>query len=125
MWMLHEACKAGLPFDEDKLQASGLLFEDGEPEVQTPAIRLDGRALPRSNSSTTNAQLPCNEGDIQRLETTAKLHDSLAFGGGMSALGVLSWQFMEYLTYESSAGRVVETNQLATSQRRGQRHRMP
>ncbi|KAK3648957.1 hypothetical protein LTR56_007089 [Elasticomyces elasticus] len=99
MWMLREACKAGMPFDEDKLQASGLLFEDGESEVQTPAIRLEGRALPRSNSSTTNAPLPCNEGDLQRLETASKLHDSLAFGGGMSALGVLSWQIMEYLPF--------------------------
>ncbi|KAK5685744.1 hypothetical protein LTR17_026966 [Elasticomyces elasticus] len=99
MWMLREARKAGMPFDEDKLRASGLIFDEGQQEVQTPAIRLDGQALPRSNSSTTNAPLPCNEGDLQRLETAAKLHDSLAFGGGMSALGVSSWQIMEYLPF--------------------------
>ncbi|KAK5684018.1 hypothetical protein LTS10_003882 [Elasticomyces elasticus] len=97
MWMLREAQKAGMPFDEDKLQASGLILDDGQQEVQTPAIRLDGQVLPRNNSSTTNAPLPCDEGDLQRLETVAKLHDSLTFGGGMSALGVLSWQMMEYL----------------------------
>ena len=88
-----------MPFDDDKLQASGLLVNGLTQAVETPIIRLDGHALSRTNSVPGDAPRIYNEDDLLRLETGTKIHDSLAFGGGMSWLGVLSWQCMEYLPF--------------------------
>ncbi|KAK0346471.1 hypothetical protein LTR02_005090 [Friedmanniomyces endolithicus] len=97
MWMLREARKAGMPFDEDKLQASGLLFDDSAWPVERPVTRSGDRELPQFYSGRSNGPKMCSEEDMYRLETATKLHDSLAFGGGLSRKSVLSWQLMEYL----------------------------
>nr|POE79514.1 uncharacterized protein CFP56_07579 [Quercus suber] len=92
----EKARLAGLPFDEDKLEASGLLVGDVARQADAPLLRLDGMPLPRTNSIETAPMINTEE-DWALLETKTKLHDSLAFGGGLSWTAVLAWQMMEWL----------------------------
>jgi len=95
--MLGEARKAGMPFDEDKLQASGLLFHDLTQPAEVPVMRPGDQALRQSHSGMSSGPKMCSRDDMDRLETATKLRDSLVFGGGLSRKSVLSWQLMEYL----------------------------
>ncbi|TKA30276.1 hypothetical protein B0A54_15354 [Friedmanniomyces endolithicus] len=97
IWMLGEARKAGMPFDEDKLQASELLFHDLTQPAEVPVMRPGDQALRQSHSGMSSGPKMCSREDMDRLETATKLHDSLVFGGGLSRKSVLSWQLMEYL----------------------------
>nr|POE59034.1 hypothetical protein CFP56_24304 [Quercus suber] len=96
IWMIREARLAGLPFDEDKLEASGLLAGEMAREADAPLLRLDGMPLPRTNSIEPSPMLNSDE-DWALLETKTKLHDSLALGGGLSWTAVLAWNMMEWL----------------------------
>jgi len=80
--MLGEARNAGMPFDEDRLQASGLLFHDLTQPAEVPVTRPGDQALRQSHSVISNGPKMCSEEDVDRLETATKLHDSLAFDGG-------------------------------------------
>ncbi|KAK1092451.1 hypothetical protein LTR48_004319 [Friedmanniomyces endolithicus] len=82
IWMLGEARNAGMPFDEDRLQASGLLFHDLTQPAEVPVTRPGDQALRQSHSVISNGPKMCSEEDVDRLETATKLHDSLAFDGG-------------------------------------------
>ncbi len=97
IWMLGEARNAGMPLDENKLQASGLLFRDLTQPAEVPVTRPGDQALRQSHSGISDSPKMCGEEDVDRLETATKLHDSLASDGGLSRRSVLSWQLMEYL----------------------------
>ncbi|EMC96032.1 hypothetical protein BAUCODRAFT_148869 [Baudoinia panamericana UAMH 10762] len=100
MWMVREAKRAGMPFDEDKLEASGYLVDNVLRHQETPAITIEGQPMPQpQRTASVNHSVVRNEEDMLRLETTTTVHDSLAFGKGMGAMSVLSWQVMEYLPF--------------------------
>lgn len=69
VWMVQEAQRAGLEFDQVKLEYFNCLGED------TKAFR---EALEISSAK-------------------GAMHDRLAFGSGLSAVSVLAWRLMEYI----------------------------
>lgn len=102
MWMLKEARAAGLPFDEAKVQASHL-FED-EPEAvrlatSTPYLQLDGQPIPQAAPPPQPQDFEHFARSYQHAATVSKVHDSLAFEGGLGLTAVLAWRVMEYLPF--------------------------
>ncbi|KAJ5160561.1 uncharacterized protein N7482_007565 [Penicillium canariense] len=75
VWMVQEAQRAGLEFDQQKLETFNCLGEE----------HLD----PSSASKFREA--------LQISSAKGALHDRLDFGTGLSAASVLAWRFMEYL----------------------------
>ncbi|KAF3387159.1 Uncharacterized protein F1880_001658 [Penicillium rolfsii] len=75
VWMVQEAQRAGLEFDQEKLQSYHCL---GEEHLDPSLTILFREAL--MNSSAKGV-----------------LHDRLAFGNGLSAVSVLAWRAMEYI----------------------------
>lgn len=52
MWMLREAKRAGMPFDESKLEGSHLFSEDTSdysedpaPKISAPVLQVEGESL--------------------------------------------------------------------------------
>ncbi|KAK3109846.1 hypothetical protein LTR53_016465 [Teratosphaeriaceae sp. CCFEE 6253] len=97
IWMLDQAGKAGMPFDKDKLRASGYLVDAMSQAARTPILRRDREAYESRTLGTAPGTHVCNERDMAHLETRSRLHDSLSFGGGMSWAGALGWQVVEWL----------------------------
>jgi hypothetical protein len=98
--MLREARKAGMPFDEEKLEASGFWIEDFNRQIEAPMLRLEGRKLPRSNSKL-GPMMPQihSEEDMHYLETGTRIHDALLFGKGLKWMSCAAWRIMEYLPF--------------------------
>lgn len=87
-----------MPFDEEKIRGSGLFPEglstDSERSTNMPLLQLDGQPL--TNGTKTN---DISHEDMMYIHTKTKIHDSLAFGGGLPTGAVLAWQFMEHLPF--------------------------
>jgi hypothetical protein len=75
VWMVQEAQRAGLEFDQEKLEYFNCLGEDPLDPASTKAF--------------------CEALEISSAK--GALHDRLAFGNGLSAVSVLAWRLMEYL----------------------------
>ncbi|KAL2260216.1 hypothetical protein VTK26DRAFT_5854 [Humicola hyalothermophila] len=126
VWMVHEAIKAGLAFDLDKVREMGGMEAVHEtcavtPTQQSdPAGAADAQPIPdimvRSDSGSTpkllqeaswNTTVVANTSAGQTISApetfrdmmdkahTARIHDSLEFGGGLSWSAVLAWKIME------------------------------
>ncbi|KXT03614.1 hypothetical protein AC578_10010 [Pseudocercospora eumusae] len=92
-WMVREARKAGMPFDEEKVQASNLFTEDPEssPAMQpkdTPQLKVEGEPVPESAVSQSKVQSAAWHEEMHRLAAEGRVHDSLTFGGSWKAI---SW----------------------------------
>jgi hypothetical protein len=125
--MVREAQKAGLEFDEDKLEALNCCHEDrtfGGPRRQTivPQIAVDP-ASPDVNGDPVNGSDDTNgtaNGFIDDKNTLAhhhthpdttfhrklhyaatqgRMHDVLQFNNGATRMGTISWNIMEYLPF--------------------------
>lgn len=125
--MVREAQKAGLEFDEDKLEALHCCHEDrsfGGPRRPTivPAIAVDP-ASPDPGNSQVNGSVATNGTAIDFVDdentlahhhthpdttfhrklhyaaTQGRMHDVLQFKNGAEAMGVVSWNIMEYLPF--------------------------
>lgn len=127
VWMVREAQKAGLEFDEEKLEALHCCHEDrtfGEPRRQTivPIIAVDpGSPVPDdSQVNGNNGANGAGNGFIDDKHTLAhhythpdtnfhrklhyaatkgRIHDVLQFNNGATAIGTVSWNVMEYLPF--------------------------
>ncbi|KAK4160891.1 hypothetical protein QBC43DRAFT_324801 [Cladorrhinum sp. PSN259] len=137
VWMVHEAIKAGLQFDVDKMTEMGCLEAlhciDQEPENHqqscegagqdsiTPEqdasfsppklmLRTSSMSSPQPlKSPTLNEPFSSNKKDEEAAQSswhrmmhsahTARIHDSLKFGGGLTWSQVLSWKVMEYMPF--------------------------
>ena len=132
-WMVREARKAGMPFDEEKVQASNLFAEDPgpSPDVQpkdTPQLKVEGEPVHESDLSRSKMQSATWHEEMHRLAAKGRLHDSLTFGGGLSRLAVCAWQLMEFMPFRrmdlqqdgKSAFKSARTT-LITEQARGRR----
>ena len=107
IWMIREARKAGLPFDDDALRESGFVQPDGNlaRNASIPHLQIDGR--PTSQSPIQETQALSQSGanvdsffDRMHLSATKGLiHDGLAFNTGTPFAGVISWRIMEYLPF--------------------------
>ena len=120
VWMVQEAQRAGLRFDDEKLKQ----FECCEDIGDNSAFRLDysypnpsGSLAPSENgvdeiTSVRASASPEQQQQAQQSEsslsfhsalhhssTTGKIHDCLEFDGGISAFSVIMWRIMEYLPF--------------------------
>jgi hypothetical protein len=125
--MVREAQKAGLEFDDEKLEALHCCHEDrtfGEQRRQTivPAIAVDP-ASPALDDSQINGsdatKAPANgcvdddhifthhhthpDTDFHRklhyAATQGRMHDVLQLNNGAGRMGVFSWNIMEYMPF--------------------------
>lgn len=104
VWIVHEAQKAGLEFDPEKMEIFDCL--DGSDEagasVQVPTIEVSATGSEGKVVNPQNVELGNKAYFKQILEETAlraTLHDCLRFGGGLSWGGTFRWRLMEYLPF--------------------------
>lgn len=129
VWMVREAQRAGLEFDEYKM----LKFSCCDEDYHIPSLGLNSTAQPPRNMpeiKITNSQSRIDTPDIfhgphhDKLEpgwapglepqqpatsdfhkslsnafTRGVLHDCLQFNNGLPATSVMSWKMMEYLPF--------------------------
>ncbi|KXT08463.1 hypothetical protein AC579_6327 [Pseudocercospora musae] len=98
-WMVREARKAGMPFDEEKVQTSNLFTEDPEPNPDmqpkdTPQLKVEGQAVHESDVSRSKVQSATWHEEMHRLAAKGRVHDSLTFGGGLSRLADRGKQYL-------------------------------
>ncbi|CAK3893588.1 Hypothetical predicted protein [Lecanosticta acicola] len=104
MWMLREARKAGMPFDEDKVRASNMFLPAAGPGMgdmvqDAPLLQVDGQPVPQSPRLERNMTPTTFTDEVHRIATRSRVHDSLSYKGGLGWLAVSAWQFMEWLPF--------------------------
>ncbi len=119
VWMVREAQRAGLRFDEDKMRAMSCY--DDRHEIQPPSENTDDthheqQGVPRvlvTAASPTRERTPTGlmpspsspppqSAFVEALElaaTQGRIHDCLSLNNGLPASSVLSWQIMEFLPF--------------------------
>ena len=106
VWIVLEARKCGLQFDEEKMRVMGCL-DDDEEEMDNaaeflPKIEVSGS--PGENGGEVDG-IGDRAGEmtfrdrILHCATKSAAHDCLTFGQGLPALGMLSWQIMEWIPF--------------------------
>lgn len=120
VWMVRQAIRAGLPFDEVKVAEMGCaaaeefneiaegdrVEEKGIPDIRV-ANGADGPSMtptmPSFNSDdkmkTESEHPPGSFHDIMHKACNARIHDSLEYGQGLGTIAVTAWKFMEYLPF--------------------------
>jgi hypothetical protein len=103
VWIVHEAQRAGLQFDPEKMEIFDCL--DGSSEMTAAAN------LPAIEVSTTGGEMKAEPRQVELgkrehfkaiLEDTilgATLHDCLRFDGGLTWGATFRWTLMEYLPF--------------------------
>jgi hypothetical protein len=122
VWMVREAQKAGLEFDEEKLEALSCCHEDAMPggraQDNVPTIEVDpaSPSLIDGDANTSSGitgytddqnilahhqQLPDTHfhRHLHDAATKGRMHDVLQFNNGANRVGVVSWNIMEYLPF--------------------------
>jgi hypothetical protein len=104
VWIVHEAQKAGLEFDPEKMEVFDCLdgSEEAGASVQVPTIEVSATGSEGKAENPQNVELGNKAYFRQILEETAlraTLHDCLSFGGGLSWGGTFRWSLMEYLPF--------------------------
>lgn len=100
LWMIREARKVGMPFDEDALREAGYVFDDAEPQQSVPQ-GFRG-PVPQIRVQTEREAAGNRSADYDLLHvasTKGLIHDSLEFGCGTPPGGVFAWRAMEYLPF--------------------------
>ncbi|CAM1503191.1 Fc.00g079670.m01.CDS01 [Cosmosporella sp. VM-42] len=118
-WVVREAMKAGLPFDDEKVAEMGCCIVPGceskdfeqRKESVLPDIRLANSngepsstpVMPSSPDLDEKTELGGeNHSDFHEImhkAHTARIHDSLSYGQGLGHMAVTAWKFMEYLPF--------------------------
>jgi hypothetical protein len=84
VWMIQEAEKAGLPIDPAKMSALNCCPDE---------IDDYGNRAPNDQKAKSFHNM------FRQSGTSGFIHDSLAFGGGLSPTSVLAWKVFEYLPF--------------------------
>jgi len=110
VWIVREAKKSGLQFDEEKMKTLGCWYDD-EDELRTkehhvPTIEVSGSPTtteekiekvsnyePRGNTEAEFKER------IFKGTTQGKIHDCLAYGQGLPTMSVASWRLMEWIPF--------------------------
>lgn len=101
LWMIREARKAGMPFDERALEEAGFVLEDIDEESSTyptyanpiPEIRIQNKRQRSPDRNVAGYDL------LHIASTKGVIHDSLEFNCGTPRGGVFAWRAMEYLPF--------------------------
>ncbi|UKZ82746.1 hypothetical protein TrVFT333_010542 [Trichoderma virens FT-333] len=98
IWMVREAIRAGLKFDLEKVQ-----------ELDCFDLYNEYGSAGRKNSRKGQERGPdilVNRDDLKKIflemmhnAHLAKIHDSLVYGGGLSATAVTAWNMMEWMPF--------------------------
>lgn len=118
-WIVREASKAGLNFDMDKVAEIGCVADappplgaqgpemasrPAKPDIRVNDERDGGQATPRAAQSSPETDekgaghtSPFH--DMMHRAHTSYIHDSLVYGGGLGAMAVAAWNFMEWLPF--------------------------
>lgn len=120
VWMVREAQRAGLEFDQEKLRALRCIDAEFDnsitapnqagpsvPEVQVtqpPDLfhRPDNEHIPSGWAPGTQPSHSSQSAFHQNLHTGATrgvLHDCLKYNNGLGRMSVLSWKMMEYMPF--------------------------
>ncbi|KKY29273.1 hypothetical protein UCRPC4_g00065 [Phaeomoniella chlamydospora] len=123
VWMVREARRAGLRFDEDKMAEMGCLDPDELDEAtstdapEPPSAPVFHLQVDSGSPQATDIDNPINPGkniphtaapsggtnnfhqNLTTAFTSGLMHDSLAFSQGTPTTGVIAWNFMEYLPF--------------------------
>ncbi|KAI8935647.1 hypothetical protein NX059_007173 [Plenodomus lindquistii] len=129
VWMVREAQKAGLEFDDEKLEALHCCYEDplsheGGQQANVPRIEIQpAPTLTSVTNGTVNgaptsstAAITWTDDDnilshhreypdtpfhkhLHSAATQGRIHDVLQFNNGAGHAGVISWNIMEYLPF--------------------------
>lgn len=121
VWMVREAMRAGLPFDLNKVDELDCLHpHDGycrasspngmrKQPAKGPGIRIDKESGENEwigpPSPETNVDNDSEGGfrsafhELMHGSHTSKIHDSLAYGGGLSTIAVTAWNIMEWMPF--------------------------
>jgi hypothetical protein len=128
VWMIREAEKAGLEFDDEKLEALHCWYDETEylasqHQTNVPTIEIDpGSPPPTSDhngaNGATNGTVHKNYVDEENFAshhhthpdtlfhkhfhfaaTKGRIHDVLQFKNGATAASVVSWNIMEYMPF--------------------------
>jgi hypothetical protein len=127
--MVREATKAGLDFDEEKLNALNCYYDDHEelevqPHTDIPTIEIDAGSPTGDHEGTKGLNGNANGATTKNFideenfashhrmhqgtdfdkhfhfaATKGRIHDVLQFNNGATRAGVVSWNIMEYLPF--------------------------
>ncbi|KAK5991508.1 hypothetical protein PT974_09791 [Cladobotryum mycophilum] len=119
VWMVREAMRAGLPFDVDKVQeldcldiyndyntssrgknaatvpGPNIILNKGSEEEEDPL----GPPSPDTEVEDDDAGFRMAFHSLMHDAHCAKIHDSLAYGGGLGFTAVLAWNIMEWMPF--------------------------
>ncbi|KAG5292310.1 DUF2235 superfamily domain-containing protein [Histoplasma ohiense] len=119
VWMVHEAQRAGLLFDERKLKQFECTLEfsgdyspiekswniDQKQQPNPPEIVINGvddsavQEVPQDDPEQSSLSRSFYNA-LQYSGTKGHIHDSLEFTSGLPAVSVLAWKMMEYLPFK-------------------------
>ncbi|CZR39073.1 uncharacterized protein FPRO_05735 [Fusarium proliferatum ET1] len=107
-WIVREAQKAGLPFDDEKVAEMGCCAaHDWQEATGRPPIP-DLRVSSGNGGPGRAPDMPMDEKedhpkndfhDIMHGACTARIHDSLEYGQGLGPFAVTAWKIMEYMPF--------------------------
>ncbi|ODH35053.1 hypothetical protein ACO22_03005 [Paracoccidioides brasiliensis] len=119
VWMIHEAQRAGLQFDERKLKKFECAVEyegdyspidkswnldqgqwPDQPEIVIDRVDSEGFQETPKDSPVKSASSKSFFEALQYSGTQGRIHDSLAFNSGLPATSVIAWRIMEYLPFK-------------------------
>lgn len=118
-WIVREAMKAGLPFDEEKVAEMGCCLKPGceensQPKERKESVIPDIRVGSGNGEPSTSPVMPSSPfdekteadsdphsdfHDIMHKACSARIHDSLSYNQGLGHMAVSAWKFMEYLPF--------------------------
>ncbi|CAJ0552178.1 Ff.00g061570.m01.CDS01 [Fusarium sp. VM40] len=106
-WIVREAQKAGLPFDDEKVAEMGCCvahdWQDATGRPPIPNLRVSsGSGVGHAPDMPMDEKTRDPKDDFHGVmhgACTAKIHDSLEYGQGLGAIAVTAWKIMEYLPF--------------------------
>ncbi|KAF4452978.1 hypothetical protein F53441_4209 [Fusarium austroafricanum] len=108
-WIVREAQKAGLNFDDEKVAEMGCCvaheWQDAVKRPPIPDLRVSsgsgvGRAPDVDSSMDEKTDDPKNHfHSVMHGACTARIHDSLEYGQGLGPIAVTAWKIMEYMPF--------------------------
>ena len=109
VWIVREAKKSGLQFDEEKMKGLGCAFDvqvTPKPvETHVPKIEISAYSTPEGEKSEgfSISENVFTEAHFMEMITKAytkgSIHDCLSFGKGLPLLSVASWRIMEWIPF--------------------------
>ncbi|KAG9236050.1 hypothetical protein BJ875DRAFT_503628 [Amylocarpus encephaloides] len=94
VWIVREARKSGLDFDEEKMKSLGCYNEISELGQDLPTVEISGE---KHGDVIEEKHDPFRHKLHQA--HAGKIHDCLAYNQGLTRLSVLNWKMMEWIPF--------------------------